>query len=65
MTGDTTTTTRRPALTDQAPLTEIVQLLAEREPMYREASDFSVDTENRPPDEIVKEILRRLDWKAS
>jgi shikimate kinase len=58
MSGDATTADRRPNLTDHAPLEEIVQLLARREPIYRETADFAIDTENRDPEELTKEILR-------
>jgi shikimate kinase len=58
MTGDATTAERRPSLTDRGPLEEIVQLLARREPIYRETADFILDTEARRPEELAAEILR-------
>jgi len=61
MTGDATTAGRRPNLTEKDPLEEIVDLLARRGPVYRESSHLIVDTENKTPDEITGEILRRLD----
>jgi shikimate kinase len=61
MSGDAATAERRPSLTGHAPLEEIVQLLARREPMYRETADFTVDTENRTPQELTAEILDRLE----
>ncbi len=60
MSGDATSTERRPSLTGHGPLDEIVQLLARREPMYRETADLSVDTEDRTPEELTTEILDRL-----
>jgi shikimate kinase len=61
MSSDAATAERRPSLTGHAPLEEIVQLLARREPMYRETADFTVDTENRTPQELTAEILDRLE----
>ena len=61
MSADVTTAQRRPSLTGRGPLDEIVQLLALREPMYRDTADFTIDTENRTPDELTAEILDRLD----
>jgi shikimate kinase len=61
MSADATTAQRRPSLTGRVPLDEIVQLLAQREPMYRETADFTIDTENRSPEELTAEILDRLD----
>ncbi|MGD0382811.1 MAG: shikimate kinase [Thermoguttaceae bacterium] len=61
MSGDAATAERRPSLTGHGPLEEIVQLLALREPMYRETADFTVDTENRTPQELTAEILDHLE----
>jgi shikimate kinase len=61
MFADITTTQRRPSLTGKDPLEEIEQLLALREPMYRETADLILDTENRTPGELVSEILNRLE----
>jgi shikimate kinase len=61
MSGDATTDQRRPSLTDKGPLDEIVQLLARREPIYRETAHLTIDTENRTPEELAAEILDRLD----
>jgi shikimate kinase len=60
MTGDATTAGRRPDLTAQGGLDEIVQLLARREPIYEETADFAIDTENKTPEAIAAEILERL-----
>jgi shikimate kinase len=57
MTDDATTAARRPNLTDNDPLAEIIELLNRREPIYRESADFAVDTEGRAPVELVEEIL--------
>jgi shikimate kinase len=61
MSGDAATPQRRPSLTGRGPLDEIVQLLARREPMYRDTADFTIDTENRTPEELTAEILDRLE----
>jgi shikimate kinase len=60
MAADLTTAQRRPNLTDKTPLDEIVQLLARREPIYRQTADLTIDTENRTPEELAAEILDRL-----
>jgi shikimate kinase len=57
MTGDATSGSRRPNLTDKDPLAEIVELLDRREPIYRESADWVVDTEGKRPQELVEEIL--------
>jgi shikimate kinase len=61
MTADATTAGRRPNLTEKSPLDEIVELLALREPIYRESAHLVVDTENKRPGQLVDEILSRLD----
>ena len=60
MTGDATTAGRRPNLTNMPPLEEIVQLLARREPIYRETAHFTVDTEGKRPQQLADEILTQL-----
>ena len=58
MSGDATTSSRRPALTKAgSPIAEIERVLSVREPIYREASDFAVDTNDKTVDEIVEEIM--------
>lgn len=61
MTADATTASRRPNLTDRSALDEILHILAKREPIYRETADMEVDTEGRTPDELVQEIIERLE----
>jgi shikimate kinase len=56
--ADENTAGRRPNLTIGG-LAEIIDLLDEREALYRSCSDFSVDTEDKSPEEVVQEIL---DW---
>lgn len=60
MSGDATTASRRPSLTDKNKMEEILHLLAKREPVYRESAHWEIDTEGRTPEELVEEILLRL-----
>ncbi len=60
MTGDETTAARRPNLTPQGGLEEIEQLLAGREPVYRETATVEVDTEGKDLAQIAAEILGRF-----
>jgi shikimate kinase len=60
MSGDVTTTTRRPGLTEKAPLDEIAYLLEVRTPIYRESAHFEVDTEEKSLGELVSAILAQL-----
>lgn len=55
--NDCATGTTRPALTDSDPLTEVRDLLAEREPLYRQASDIAVDTTGLAPEAIATGIM--------
>ena len=54
--ADETTPERRPNLTNHGGRTEIDQLLAEREPIYRSCATLEVDTEDKQPAEIAEEI---------
>ncbi len=54
--ADATTAARRPALTTGG-LAEVEQLLAVREPLYREVADGVFPTEGRSPDEVAAAIL--------
>jgi shikimate kinase len=58
--GDETTSERRPSLTKLSPVDEIRQLLQQREPLYRQASQYRVDTGGKSPEEIADEIIRLL-----
>lgn len=57
---DVTTAQRRPNLTSQGGLGEIAQVLAIREPLYRECATLSVDTDITPIPAIVDQILAHL-----
>ncbi|MGD8992934.1 MAG: shikimate kinase [Desulfobacterales bacterium] len=58
--ADTNTEHLRPALTEKGTLAEIEDLSRERRPLYERASDFAVQTDGLPIDEIVQKILARL-----
>jgi shikimate kinase len=58
--GDESTAQRRPSLTELSPVEEIRQLLRQREPLYRQASQYRVDTGGKSPEEIADEIIRLL-----
>lgn len=58
--ADATTSERRPNLTAGGGRAEVEQLLAQREPLYRETANCSVDTEHSTLEEIVEVILDRL-----
>jgi shikimate kinase len=55
-----TTAARRPNLTTSGGEAEVVRLLAERTPLYRECADLDIDTEDKSPAEIAGEIIRQL-----
>jgi shikimate kinase len=59
MSGDATTAARRPDLTSKGGLEEIVDLLGQREPIYRQSAHLEVDTEGKSPEDIATEILVR------
>ena len=59
MANDRNTGDLRPSLTSKGLYDEIVEVLAERMPLYEQAMDVSVDTENKTIDEIVVEIISR------
>jgi shikimate kinase len=48
---------RRPNLTADGGLREVEQILAERLPLYRESADWVVDTEDKSPNEVARDIL--------
>jgi shikimate kinase len=57
---DRSTATRRPNLTAAGGLTEIEVMLATREPIYRACAMFEIDTEDKSPEAVVDEIVKRL-----
>ena len=58
--GDSASTQTRPALTQLPGLREVEHLLAEREPLYREAADITIDASRTAPQDIAAEIIRLL-----
>lgn len=58
---DAASRSRRPALTDKDPFTEVKEQIAFRQSYYLNASDVTIPVDGRTVDEIVKEILGRLD----
>lgn len=57
---DASTKSRRPKLTAQGGVAEIRELLARREPLYRECATIVVDTEGLSLGEVVKKVLAQL-----
>ena len=53
----------RPALTDKAPMEEIVHLLEIRGPLYAKAKDFEVNTSINGHHDCVKEIISKYNEK--
>ncbi|WP_328986691.1 shikimate kinase AroK [Thiorhodovibrio winogradskyi] len=51
----------RPLLANEDPLTTLKELMAVREPVYRQVADMVVSTERRGTASVVKEIARRLE----
>ena len=60
MSTDGATASRRPDLTASGGLQEIVELLQERVPRYKECATLAVDTEGKDPGQVAAEILDRL-----
>jgi len=60
--ADTTTAARRPNLTVAGGLDEIHQLLANREALYRQCADHTIDTDGKPLDQVATEVAA---WIAS
>ena len=60
MLQDQTSEALRPALSSKDSITEIEETLAERAPLYQDAMDFSVDTDNVRLDAIADFIIENL-----
>ena len=58
--ADETTAAQRPLLTSGSRRDEAIALLAEREPLYRDAAELSVEVADRSPEEIADEIVAGL-----
>ena len=55
---DTRTGDQRPSLTGETITAEIRAVLEEREPVYRKAADYVINTEGRTVDDIAEEIIK-------
>jgi shikimate kinase len=51
----------RPLLQTADPRARLAELFRQRDPLYREAADWTISTEDRPLGQVMREILRRLD----
>ncbi|MBU1172484.1 MAG: shikimate kinase [Proteobacteria bacterium] len=60
MDGDEKTQGQRPGLTDKGAILEIEETLIKRIPMYKQAMDFSVDTDGKDLDDICHVILNEM-----
>ena len=60
---DQNTEAFRPSLTTKDSLSEIEEMLNERNPLYRQAMDFCVETDDRRVDGICDEIVQLLDYQ--
>lgn len=57
---DATTATSRPSLTGRGVAAEVAEVLAVREPLYAETASIVVDTDNRPIEGLVDDIMAQL-----
>ena len=57
---DDQTRRSRPSLTGKASSGEVVEVLSQRAPLYRQASDIAVVTDNLSPKMVADEIIRGL-----
>lgn len=60
MMQDSGTEAFRPALTSRDSIAEIEESLLERDPLYKQAMDFCVETDDRQIDEICDAIIRQM-----
>lgn len=58
MTIDETTGQKRPPLTSGPTDAEVRETLEQREPLYRAAADFSIDSSKETAEQVVEEIKR-------
>ena len=59
--GDATTQQRRPNLTSDGGYTEVVRLLKQRRPLYRETATITCDAESQSPEQIVGQLLQQIE----
>jgi shikimate kinase len=62
---DHSTNARRPNLTARGGLDEVIALVAQREPWYRECAKLTVDTDRDAPQEIADVIIAALNLSPS
>jgi len=55
----------RPLLQTPDPRARLAELFHQRDPLYREAADWMIATEDRPLGQVTREILQRLDENRS
>ena len=60
MLQDKNTGSFRPALTDKELMEEIEDMLLQRRPYYESASDFTIQTDHVPINEITQKIIEKL-----
>lgn len=60
--GDSSSSERRPSLTDQSGFDEVAKLLALRTPIYESIAELIVETDGQTPDQTVRKIV---DWLGS
>lgn len=60
MTGDDDSQISRPSLTGKAPSVEVIEVLSQRTPLYRQAADIEVMTDERSQGMIADEIVQAL-----
>lgn len=58
--SDAATEGRRPRLTSRGGEAEIMELLAQRTPLYQECADLAVDTEGKSAAQVAQEIVAAL-----
>jgi shikimate kinase len=63
--GRTSRDRNRPLLQTVDPGKVLVELMAIRDPLYREIADLVIETDERPPRMVVQEILERLPASVS
>lgn len=51
----------RPLLDTEDPRARLEELMAERDPLYRETADMVISTEQRGASTVAKEIVRRIE----
>jgi len=60
LSDDGNTIERRPQLTDQDAISEIAEVLAAREPLYREAATLVMETEGLTPADVTDAVMAAL-----